>query len=134
MEGDKPQLHPLSLDLFQQLWGEVQAGSGSCRRAFLPGVNGLVALLILQAGFDVRRQGHLADLVQDVEEHPFVRKMDQPVAIGKDVHHFTAEKPIAKLEAAPLFGPFAGSGQGLPDVVSFVLQQEEFARGRRCPP
>jgi len=52
--------HPLHVQPFEQLGGEVETGGRSCGGAFLLGVDGLVALWLGERLGDVRRQGHLA--------------------------------------------------------------------------
>ena len=55
--------------------------------------------------------------------------MDEPVAIGEDVHHLAVEQAVPKGEAAALLGPLARACQGLPHVAALVLQQEELHVG-----
>ena len=108
VEGDKPQLDPLRLYPLQQLWGKVQPGGGGGGGAHLPGVHRLVPLPVLELFLNIGGQGHLADLVQQIEENPLVLELDEPVAVGEHVHHLTAQQPVPKGEPAALPGFFPG--------------------------
>ena len=63
MEGHVGNLHSHALDLSQKLLCKMQTRRRRCRGAFMSGIHGLVAVLILQLVRNIRRQGHLAQLV-----------------------------------------------------------------------
>ncbi len=70
MQGYGNRMHALFFDHSQQLLGEVQSGSGSCHCSDLPSIYGLISRLVffLRLPLDVRRKGHFAYSLQDVEK------------------------------------------------------------------
>ena len=70
---------------------------------------------------NVRRQGHLAQLIQNFLKDPLVRKADQAVALFHDVHHFPGQKALAKGNPGSHAAFFPGFYQSFPDVVASAL-------------
>ena len=99
----------------------MEAGGRSGGRAGLSGVDGLVALLILQPLLDIRRQRHLANLVKQAEKFALIIKANQAAAILLDFRDLTHEKPIAKLKTVSFLCPFTRLAQRLPGIVTLIL-------------
>ena len=81
MEGHSGDVDPLGFDFFQQLVGKVQSCRRSCRRTQLMRIHRLITLVVLQLLGDVRRQRHIANLLQHrIDALPFIGKTNQAVA------------------------------------------------------
>src|SRR5690625_6362072 len=70
MEGDRQELHTFILKLLDELLTEVHAGCRCGNSSPIGRKYGLVPILVLLNGlpFNVGRQGHLTDLIQDPVE------------------------------------------------------------------
>ena len=128
MKGDIAQLDAHSLDLLQQLRGEVQSRRGGRRRADHLRINRLIALLILQFSLDIRRKRHPAQLLQNLKKDAFVLKMYQPVAIGQNLLHLRLKLTFSKGNTGTLAQLFARAHKTLPHVASLVHQQQDLHR------
>ena len=87
MQRDKRRIDALVSDLLQQFLGKVQTGCRCSCRADFTGIDSLIAFLILQFHFYIRRERHFPKLIQDFQENPLVFKFDDPVAVlpyGRD--------------------------------------------------
>ena len=78
-------IHALCADSVHQLRREVQSGGRRGGGAFLFGVNGLIALLILQFFVDVGGEGHFAQLVQRGLHRAFAGEIHDAVAVLADL-------------------------------------------------
>ena len=59
----------------------MQTCGRCCRRSVIFGIDRLIAVLILEFVCDIRRQGHLSQLVQDLLKDSFIGETDQAVAL-----------------------------------------------------
>ena len=116
---------PLCADLVQQFVGEVQPRGRCSGRTQLVGIDGLIALVVLELRGDVGRQRHVADLLEHrVDAFPLVGKADQAVAALHRLQHLAGHQPIAKGELDPRLCLFTGFDQRFPDVLLLLFQQQ----------
>ena len=127
MECNVSYLYTHCLYFFQQLRRKVQPRRGRCRRAVDLGVHRLIAFLILQLLLDVRRQGHLAQSFQYLQEYPFIRELYQPVAVGQLVHHLRRQLSVAEGHPRALPKLLPRTDKALPHIVAPVDKQQNFA-------
>ena len=124
MEGDKGRIHALCPDGIQQLLRKVQTGSGGCGRANLPGIDGLIPLLILQFCLDVGRQRHFSQPLQHFQKNSGIVEFHHPVSILLYGSDGGSQFPISKNHfAAHLHFP-AGLAKALPAAVSQIPKQQ----------
>ena len=112
-------------DLFQEFRREVQTGGRRRGGAQLVAVDGLVPLLVLEFFVDVRRQRHLADLLENGVEVAVIGKPHDSAAVVRDVGHGACEPSIAKGKDGARFRPLARLAEALPEVQFSLLQQQE---------
>ena len=127
MECNVFYLYTNCLYSLQKLRREMQPRCGRRRRAVDLGVHRLIALLILQLLLDVRRQGHLAQSFQHLQEDPFIRELYQPVAIGQLVHHLRRQFTAAENDLCALPQLLPRTDKALPHIVAPVDKQQNFA-------
>lgn len=109
MEGHSGDVDPLGFDFFQQLVGKVQSCRRSCRRAQLVRIHRLITLVVLQLLGDVRRQRHIANLLQHrIDALPFIGKTNQAVAALHRFQHLAVQQSIAEGKFDPGFAFFPG--------------------------
>ena len=114
-------------DTLQQLRREVQAGGGRGGRAVHLGVDGLVALTILQLLLDVGRQRHLAQTIQHLQKDALVKEAHQTVAVWQLLRDFRFQLPIAEGDLRAGTQLLAGTNKALPHVISPVDEQQYLA-------
>ena len=74
-------LNALGGELIQQLLRKVQTGWGGGGRAVDFGIDGLIALTILQFFLNVRRKRHLAKPFKHLKEDSFIVELHKLVAV-----------------------------------------------------
>ena len=100
---------------------------GGCRSgAIVLGVDGLVAVFVLQLMRDVGWQGHLAKLVQNLLEDTFILEADQAVSLVYHIDDFCLQQAAAEVDARAGSGFLSRLYQGLPDIVCLALQKQHF--------
>ena len=124
MQGDKRRSYSLGPDFIQQLRGKMQSGCGGSGRTYLPGVHGLIPLPVGKLRLDVRRQGHFAQLVQNLQENPLVVKFHNPVPVLLDSPDCGGQLPVSKGDCASRLHLPAGLYQALPALVPQVPQKQ----------
>ena len=128
MQGYEDLLAAFFLDFLQQLLGEVQSSRRSGGTAALPAVHRLVALLVLQGGSDIGRQGSFTQAVENLLENAIIGKAhDTTTKIGV-VNDLTG-KLVAELDFGTNLQLFAGAHQNLPIGGILAGQQEDLHMG-----
>ena len=128
MEGHIGQGDSHGLDLLQQLLGEMEPGGGGRRRSHLTGVHRLIALRVLKLRLDVRRQRHLAKLLQQLQENALIVKPDQPVAALQSLGDLGGEESVAEGELCSRLHLLAWPDQALPCLVSLIIEEQYLRR------
>ena len=112
----------------QQLPGEMQSGGRCGGGAFGAGIDGLVAVVILQLLGDIGRQGHQPDLVQNVVDilvfFVVEGEPDEAVPFLQDVRHLAREDAVSEDTARAYPRPLTRLDQALPRI-QLVLAQEQ---------
>ncbi len=93
----------------------MQASCGRGGRAGHAGVNRLVALGVVEALFDVRRQGRLADLRQQRFQPARRREAQDPATAGRLLDDVRPQRE-PELEPRPRIGGLTRAHQALPTV------------------
>ena len=95
--------------------------------AALPGIDGLIPLLVLELLLDVGGQGHFPKALQHLQENPLVLEADQTVSVRLLPDHLGGQGPVAKVHPGP--GPQLPprADQALPDMFALVSQQQHWA-------
>ena len=124
MQGDVGNVHSFFLDRFQKLRGEMEPCRGSCCRAFMLRVDGLVAVLVLQLMGNIGRQRHLSQLIQDLLKDSLIGKLDQAVSFLHHVDDLPFQQPAAKGNPGAHSGFLSWFYQCFPDVVFPPFQEE----------
>ena len=96
------------------------------------GIDGLITFLVLKLFLDVGRQGHFAELGQDLQKEPFIVELDQFVAVLLRTNNGCSQKTLAEGELRSHWRLTSGLGQTFPDVVACVLQKQNFHGPARC--
>ena len=97
-------------------------GGGSCG-AKLPGVNGLVALLVLELCLDIGRQRHLPHILQGGKEVPLAGELHHSISVFLDLHYLADEPAAAEGKPGANLGFLARTADQLPQLIPFLLQQ-----------
>ena len=108
----------------------MQASRRSGCRTQFPRINRLIAFFILQLLRDVRRQRHLSDFIQHCIEISVTGELHNAVAIRLDFYDLCQQLSAAKRKLRADFCFLAGAADNLPQLISFLLQQQEF---NKCP-
>ena len=134
-EGAKPHVqqhrHDLNAhfaDLFHQLRREVQPGGGGGGGAVVAGVDGLVAVAVLQLFVDVGRQGHLAQLVQHRLQRALADKLDDAAARVGRLQHARHQLAAAEGHFRAGLEPPPRAHQRLPLLGAELLEQQHLRR------
>jgi hypothetical protein len=90
----------------------------------MSGIHGLVAVLILQLVRNIRRQGHLAQLVQDFLKNPLVIELNHTVSVIHGIHHGSCQQALAEFDDSPRLCLLAWAHQCLPYIILPALQQK----------
>jgi len=85
------------------------------------GIDRLIPVFILKLMGDIRRQGHLSQLIQDFLENPLIFKADQTISFLYDINNLSDQKAIAKTDPGSYFRLFPRFYQSLPDIISLSL-------------
>ena len=88
------------------------------------GVDGLVALSVLQFLFDVGRQGHPSQLFQHLQKDAFIEKLHQPVPVRQHFLNLRLQLPVPKVDTGTGAELLARPHQALPQVVPSVGEQQ----------
>lgn len=100
----------------------------------LLGIDGLVALVVLELGGDIGRQGHIADLFEDgIDVGPLVVHPHEAVSPLDGGENLPDEQPAAKDEPRARPGLFPRLHHDLPDVLLLLVEQEELHMPGRVP-
>ncbi len=135
-EGSKPHMehhgrdpNALFADAVEQRGGEMQSRRGSGRRALLARVDRLVAVTVGKALGDVGRQGHHADLLQDIVNTGIrlviVGKANDAVALFDDVGHRGTQDAAAEDQLHTDTRTLPGLDQGLPGIQLMLTQEQQ---------
>jgi hypothetical protein len=122
VQRDGCALHALSCKRVHQLGREVEAGSRSGNRSALRCIDCLIPLAIVNAiaALDVRRQGHVADSVDnDVERRARGNgEAYRPPAMKPSIENLAAQRMTGALENEPraLVQSLAWVHEALPDI------------------
>ena len=110
----------------------MKPGGRGCSRAYLPGINGLVALLVSQFCLNVRRQRHFTQPFQHLKENPLIVEFHHTVAGILHLNDSTSQLAVTENDLITNLHFPAGLAQALPFLVSQIPQQKHFhsAAGR----
>ena len=89
------------------------------------GVDGLVALPVLQLLLDVGGQGHFSQSVQHLQKNALVLEMHQPVAAGQLFGDLGGELPISEGDTGAGAQFLTGPHQTFPRVLTPVNEQQD---------
>ena len=92
-------------------------------------IDGLIPVLVLELMGNVRRQGHLAQLIQNFLKNTVVGEFDQTVALIHYVQHFSHEKTVAEGNLRARLCLFARFHQRLPHISFSAFQQKNLDLG-----
>ena len=128
MERHIADAHPHGRERFHELRREVEPRRRCGGGAADTGVDGLIALLVLELGLDVGGQGHPAQALQDFQKDALVVEADQAVAARCLSGDLAGELPL-RAEGDPGAGAqlFPRTDQALPDVFSPVDEEKHLA-------
>ena len=124
MEGHVGNLYSHSLNLSQKLLGKMQARRRRRRRPFMPGIDGLVTVLVLQLVCNIRRQWHLAQLVQDLLKNTRVMELNQAVPVIHSIHHGSCKQALTEFNDSSRLCLLSRAHQGLPYIILSSFQQQ----------
>ena len=124
VQRDEALAHALFGYLRQQLLGKMQSRGGRGGAAQLLGVDGLVALTVLEFGLDIRRERHFAQALEHLEEDAVILELDYPVAAFGDLDDLGLELAVAEHQLGARLGLAARAGQALPAPAAEVAQQQ----------
>ena len=88
-------------------------------------IHGLITLLVLQFMGNIRRKGHLPQLIQDFFKYTLIRKLDKTISLFHYIKNLSYEKPVPKADLCAGFCLFPRFYQSLPDIVFLPLQKED---------
>ena len=125
MECNVSDLYTHLPDLLQQLRCEMQSRSGGGGRAVHLGVDGLIALPILQFLLDVGRQRHLAQPIQHLQKNTLVEKPHPPVAVRQLLRDLRRQLAVAEGHPCALAQLLARTDKAFPHVVAPVDEQQD---------
>ena len=101
---------------------------GGGGRTHLPGVDGLIPLRVVKLGLNVRRQRHLAQLLQLFQENALIVEADQPVTALQHLGDLGGELALAEGHLRTRTHLTAGPHQALPGLVAPVDEQQHLHR------
>ena len=130
MKGHVGNVNPFFLYFFQKLLCEMQTCSRCCGRAFVFGIYGLITVLVFQFMGDIRRQRHLAQLIQDLLKDSLIVELDQSVTFIYHIQDLALQNPISESDLCSRAGLFARLDQTLPDIIFPSLQEKDL---NKCP-
>ena len=90
----------------------------------MPGIYGLVTVLVLQLVCNIRRQGHLPQLVQDLLKNPLVMELNQAVPVIHGIHHGSCQQALTKFNDSSRLCLLSRAHQSLPYIILPALQQK----------
>ena len=104
----------------------MEAGGGGGGGAVDFGVDGLIALAVLELLLDVGGQGHLAQLLQHLQKNALIVEAHQPVATGRlRLHRGGEAAPVPKDHLGPGLQLPPRAYQTLPQAVPLVGEEED---------
>ena len=127
MKRNISDVHSPALYIGKQLLCKVKPRGRCGGRAYLPRVNGLIALLVLQLFGDIGRQRHLTYLIEDgINARALIEKLSHAVAVGLDFGYLGSELSAAEDESSADLCLLAGTADELPFVIALLFEQQEF--------
>ena len=133
MERYKSSLDALIAGLFQQFLSPVQTRCGCSGGADLPGINGLVPLLVSKLCLDIGRQRHLAKALQHFQENTFVVELHHPVSVIQDLRHSCRQLSVSENDLITGLHLPARLAKAFPLLISQVTEQQHFHRAAGGP-
>ena len=124
VQGDKSRFYPLGPDFIQQFLGKMETGCGRGGRPHLPGIHGLVPLLVRQLRLDVGRQGHFPQFLKDFQKDARIVKLYYPVSVLLNLPDRGGKLPVPKGDHTSRLHFPAGLYQTLPAFVPQVPQKQ----------
>ncbi len=116
MQGNLRYADAFISDLFQEFFCKMQTGGrGSCA-SVIACIDCLIAFCVLQFLFDIGRQRHLAELIEDFFKDTVKGETDNSVSLLDNIDHFTGKKPVPKDDLCTGLSLFPGLYQSFPAV------------------
>ena len=103
----------------------MKSGGGGGGAAVDLGVDGLVALPVLQLLLNVGGEGHFPQSVQHLQKNALVLEMHQPVAAGQLLGDLGGELPISEGDTGAGAQLLTGPHQTFPRVLTPVNEQQD---------
>ena len=124
----------LRLDPLDKLIREMKSGGGSGSRALFFRIDGLVVALVLELFGYVRRQRHIADLIERLVDIliflGIVLKLNRTISAVNESCNSGAKNPT-KVEGCANLSTLSGANEGLPFTVLKGAEQEQLHRRPR---
>ena len=124
-------VHALCLQLFQKLLREMQPSRRRGGRAVGSGIDGLIALGVLQLLMDIGRQRHLTEALENLQENALVVELYQLVAVVHLADHGCGQLVVTERQLGSGVRFSAGLCETFPDAVALVAQQQHLDRAHR---
>ena len=120
---------PLFSNLFQQLVGKMQSGSGSRRRPLFTRINRLVAVIVLELFGNIWRQRHHANAMQNIVNIIvtllIVKKTNDAIALLYKLQHLSRQHTVTKHKAHTHAGALSGLYQHLPSIQCALAKKQQ---------
>ena len=126
MKGHMGDIYPLVLDRLQKFRCKMKSCSRCSCGSFMLCIDRLITVLILQLMCDIRRQRHLAQLIQDLFKDSFISEFNHTVAVFDHIQHFTDQQTITKADLRTWFCLLTRFHQCLPHIIFISLKQKYF--------
>ena len=95
------------------------------RQSFVFGIYGLITVLVFQFMGDIRRQRHLAQLIQDLLKDSLIVELDQSVSFVYYINDLTLQDSVSESDLCSRTSLFTRLDQTLPDIIFPSLQEKD---------
>ena len=127
MQGDGTDRDALPADLVKQRFGKVKTGRRGGGAAELAGIDGLIALAVVQLRLDVRGKRHFAETVEDFQKYAVIKEADTPVSVGQDGLDAGAQLVFSEENLRTLTQMLSRAAEAFPAVIPEIAEQNQLA-------